>query len=62
MIKIDPLNGSVEVLESGVEARTAAQQPPSKTATGLGMDMYATMRAATGDAETGASFLGTLTS
>ena len=61
-IKVDPLNGSVEVLETGVEGRTAAQQPPSKTATGLGMNMFGTMRLATSDAESGAGFLGTVAS
>ena len=59
MMKVDPLNGSVEVLAENVDGRSPAQQPPSKTATGLGMDMFATMRAATSDAESGASFLGT---
>jgi len=60
VIKLDPLNGVVEVMADDLEARTPASQPASKTASALGMNMFATMRAATSDAESGASFLGAL--
>lgn len=60
MIKLDPLNGSVEVLVDDLDARPAAKQPASKTNAALGLNMFGTMRAVTSDAESGASFLGTL--
>jgi len=58
IVKVDPENGSVEVAVDNLDARDAAVQPASKTASALGMDMFATMRAASEDAESGASFLG----
>ena len=60
MIKLDPLNGSVEVLVDDLDARPAAKQPASKTNAALGLNMFGTMRTVTSDAESGASFLGTL--
>jgi phosphogluconate dehydratase len=58
IVKVDPENGSVSVLVDDLDARDSAKQPANKTATALGMDMFATMRAASEDAESGASFLG----
>lgn len=60
MVKVDPLSGAVNVLVDDLDSRDAATQPMSKTASALGMDMFANMRAATSDAESGASCLGTL--
>ncbi len=58
IIRLDPKNGSVEVKVDDLASRPSAPQPESKTATALGMDMFAAMRAASDDAESGASFLG----
>ena len=60
VVKVDPLNGSVEVRVGDLDARSPAPMPVSKTNAALGLNMFGTMRATTSDAESGASFLGTL--
>jgi len=57
-IKLDPLNGRVEVsADDDISTRVAAQIPPSKSANTLGMDMFASLRSIVTNAESGASFL-----
>jgi len=58
IVMLDPANGIVEVKAKDLDTRSPAPQPASKTASAMGMDMFATMRAASEDAESGASFLG----
>jgi len=58
IVRVDPLNGSVEVLGVDLDIREAATMPPAKNLSTLGMNMFAPMRAQAGSAEEGASVLG----
>lgn len=58
MIRVDPANGSVSVLDVDLLQRKAAQAPVRTNLSGLGMNMFAPQRAVASDAESGASTLG----
>jgi len=58
IIRIDPLNNSVEVLKVDLAKRDEASLPHQTLSAMTGMDMFGPMRAASRDAEQGASFLG----
>lgn len=59
VVRVDPLNNSVEVLNIDLDKRTVAKQPLSDLhLAGLGMNMFAPQRAIATDAESGASTLG----
>ncbi len=58
IIRLDPANNSVEVLNVDLSTRSAAVQPPQPQLAALGMNMFAAQRAIATDAESGASTLG----
>lgn len=58
IIRVDPLNGSVEVLNVDLSSRELATQPPQTQLAALGMNMFGHQRHIATDAESGASFLG----
>ena len=58
MIRVDPLNNSVEVLGVDLSSREKATMPKRDLSGITGMDMFAPMREASSSAEKGASFLG----
>ncbi len=58
MIRVDPANGSVSVLDVDLSQRKAAEAPVRTNLSGLGMNMFAPQRAVASDAESGASTLG----
>ena len=58
IIRVDPLNGSVEVLGVDLSSRQLATQPAQAQHAALGMNMFAAQRAIATDAESGASSLG----
>jgi len=58
IVRVDPENGSVEVLDVDLSTRTPSQQPPQPQHAALGMNMFAAQRAIATDAESGASTLG----
>ncbi|MEP1229541.1 MAG: phosphogluconate dehydratase [Litorimonas sp.] len=60
VIKFDPKNGTVEVLEVDLSSRDVAVMPPAQNLAALGMNMFAPMRAQAGSAEEGASVLGNM--
>jgi len=60
VVKVDPLNGHVDVVTEGWEDRPPAIEPAHRNRGALGMDMFAPMRVQSTDAESGASFLGEL--
>jgi phosphogluconate dehydratase len=60
VIRVDPLNGRVDVLAESWEDREPAVEPAHTNHGALGMDMFAPMRSMSTDAESGASFLGNL--
>ncbi len=60
IIRVDPRNGSVDVLDVDLSTREAATMPPAKNLSALGMNMFAPMRAQAGNAEEGASVLGNM--
>ena len=58
IIRVDPLNNQVEVLDVDLSSRKKAKPKARPLSAITGMDMFAPMRAASRDAEQGASFLG----
>ena len=60
LIRVDPANGTVEVLGVDLESRTPASGPKRGNLSALGMNMFAPQRAIASDAESGASTLGDL--
>lgn len=58
MIRVDPANGSVSVLDVDLSQRKAAEAPVRTNLSGLGMNMFAPQREVASDAESGASTLG----
>jgi len=58
MVRVDPMNGSVEVLNVDLSARQPAKQAAQTHLAALGMNMFAAQRAIATDAESGASTLG----
>jgi len=58
LVRIDPANGSVEVLGVDLENRVPASGPKRTNLSTLGMNMFAPQRAIATDAESGASTLG----
>ena len=58
MVRVDPENGSVEVLDIDLSSRKPAEQSPQSQHAALGMNMFATQRDIADDAESGASTLG----
>ncbi|WP_409433585.1 phosphogluconate dehydratase [Litorimonas sp. RW-G-Af-16] len=58
MVRLDPLNGTVEVLDVDLSTRDVATMPKAQNLSTLGMNMFAPMRAQAGDSEAGASVLG----
>jgi len=60
VIRVDPANGSVELLGVDLETRETAVMPQAKNLSTLGMNMFAPMRAQAGSAEEGASVLGSM--
>lgn len=58
MIRVDPANGFVSVLDVDLSQRKAAEAPVRTNLSGLGMNMFAPQRAVASDAESGASTLG----
>ena len=60
IIRVDPANGSVELLGVDLETRETAVMPKAKNLSTLGMNMFAPMRAQAGSAEEGASVLGSM--
>jgi len=58
MIRVDPANGSVSVLDVDLAQRKAAEAPVRTNLSGLGMNMFAPQREVASDAESGASTLG----
>ena len=60
LIRVDPANGTVEVLGVDLESRTPAIGPKRGNLSALGMNMFAPQRAIASDAESGASTLGDL--
>ncbi|MEL6687668.1 MAG: dihydroxy-acid dehydratase, partial [Pseudomonadota bacterium] len=60
MIRVDPANGTVEVLDVDLNSRKPAQMPIRTNLSTLGMNMFAPQRAIATDAESGASTLGDL--
>ena len=59
-VRVDPVRGTVEVLENGWLDRAPATPPADANAELLGMNMFAPVRLLSSDAEAGASFLGEL--
>jgi len=57
-VRVDPENGSVEVVGVDLSSRKVAKQSPQPQHAALGMNMFATQRAIADDAESGASTLG----
>lgn len=58
VVRVDPLNGSVEVLNVDLSKRELATQPQQTQLAALGMNMFGNQRQIATDAESGASFLG----
>ena len=58
IIRVDPLNNSVEVLDDDLSNRPKAKMPKRNLSAITGMDMFAPMRAGSRSAEQGAGFLG----
>jgi len=58
LMRVDPENNTVEVVDVDLSTRTAAVQPPQLQLAALGMNMFGTQRAIATDAESGASTLG----
>jgi len=58
MIRVDPANGSVSILDVDLSQRKVADAPIRTNLSGLGMNMFAPQRAVASDAESGASTLG----
>lgn len=60
IVRVDPKNGSVEVIGADLDSREPAVMPKAHNLSTLGMNMFAPMRAQAGTAEEGASVLGTM--
>jgi phosphogluconate dehydratase len=60
LIRVDPANGTVEVVDVDLGTRTAAEAPVRTNLSTLGMNMFAPQRAIASDAESGATTLGDL--
>lgn len=60
MIRVDPAQGEVRVLDVDLESRTPAKGPVRTNLSTLGMNMFAPQRNIASDAESGASTLGEL--
>lgn len=58
LIRLNPADGSLEVIGVDLEARTVTTMPPATHLSALGMNMFAPQRAIATDAESGASTLG----
>ena len=58
LMRVDPANNRVEVVDVDLSTRIAAVQPPQSQLAALGMNMFAAQRAIATDAESGASTLG----
>jgi len=58
VIRVDPANNVVEVVDVDLSKRKTATQPPQPQLAALGMNMFAAQRAIATDAESGASTLG----
>jgi len=58
LMRVDPENNTVEVVDVDLSTRIAAVQPPQLQLAALGMNMFGTQRAIATDAESGASTLG----
>ncbi len=58
IIRVDPVNNSVEVLNVDLSKRAEADRPNRQLSAITGMDMFGPMRAASRTAEEGAGFLG----
>lgn len=60
VVRVDPVNGTVSVLDVDLDSREMATAPIRKNLSTLGMNMFAPQRAIASDAESGASTLGDL--
>lgn len=60
VVRVDPVNGAVSVLDVDLDSREMATAPIRKNLSTLGMNMFAPQRAIASDAESGASTLGDL--
>lgn len=58
MIRVDPANGAVSVLDVDLDTRESAGPPTRDNLSALGMNMFSPQRAIASDAESGASTLG----
>ncbi len=58
IVRLDPANGSVSVVDVDLSQRKAVEAPIRTNLSNLGMDMFAPQRSVVSDAESGASTLG----
>ena len=58
IVRLDPANGSVSVVDVDLSQRKAVEAPVRTNLSNLGMDMFAPQRSVVSDAESGASTLG----
>ena len=58
IVRLDPANGSVSVVDVDLSQRKAVEAPIRTNLSNLGMDMFAPQRSVASDAESGASTLG----